>query len=366
MAKKKSIRRKADKTWVDYAQMRERLDAGVLLTDFDIEWKERGDQIICKCPFHEDRRASFSFNREKGIWQCFGCKLSGNVLDLAVQLHGGDAEDPTSFRAHAIEIQSRYCPDLDSKGSEPRSKQRKPQTPAVVPESANRDPEKRLKPGTGKIIVVNPPLDFELTDLDHTHPYLVDRGFTENTMRHFGAGFCNRGLMKDRIAIPIHNEGSELVGYAGRAVDDNAISDDFPKYRFPGERIVNDIVHRFAKSELLYNFEWVDPNDHLIIVEGFASVWWLHQHGFENVVAVMGSSLSDDQVEMLALGLNEHTMITVMPDGDDAGDHLGSEAMIKLGEKGWWCRWHRLSRGLQPTDLNEPQDFEELRVSAMI
>lgn len=61
----------------------------------------------------------------------------------------------------------------------------------------------------------NPVLTFELK-VDPKHPYLKERGLKKETIEVFGLGFCSRGLMKDRIAIPIHNKDGELVAYCGR------------------------------------------------------------------------------------------------------------------------------------------------------
>ena len=76
-------------------------------------------------------------------------------------------------------------------------------------------------------------LNFELQGLDPSHAYLKERGFTTETIAYFGLGYCSRGLMQGRIAIPLHDEHGLLVGYAGRLVDDREIDEDNPKYRFP-------------------------------------------------------------------------------------------------------------------------------------
>jgi hypothetical protein len=102
-------------------------------------------------------------------------------------------------------------------------------------------------------VVINAPLNFELQHLDSKHPYLPDRGFQPETIARFGLGYCNRGLMQGRIAIPLHNPKGELVGYAGRITEDALISDECPKYRFPGSRKRGEVQHEFRKSLLLYN-----------------------------------------------------------------------------------------------------------------
>ena len=63
---------------------------------------------------------------------------------------------------------------------------------------------------------MNPPLTFELKNLDHEHPYLEERGLAKENIKEVGIGFCSRSLMKGRIAITIYSENGELVAYAGR------------------------------------------------------------------------------------------------------------------------------------------------------
>jgi DNA primase len=122
---------------------------------------------------------------------------------------------------------------------------------------------------------VNAPLDFELQSLDPKHPYLYERGFTDETIEHFGTGFCNRGMLKGRIAIPLHDPQGQLVGYAGRITRDDLVSEKCPKYLFPGERDRKGILLEFRKSLLLYNAHRIEkPVDHLFVVEGLSSLSW--------------------------------------------------------------------------------------------
>ena len=119
-------------------------------------------------------------------------------------------------------------------------------------------------------MVANAPLDFTLQGLDQEHPYLTGRGFTPETARHFGLGFASRGLMKDRIAIPLKNHEGLLVGYAGRLVDDDLVGEDNPKYRFPGDREKAGTRFVFRKSELLYHPDELRgcKSKYLFLVEG--------------------------------------------------------------------------------------------------
>src|ERR1035438_446299 len=91
----------------------------------------------------------------------------------------------------------------------------------------------------------NTPLKFRLDKLEREHPYLTqERGLTLETIVDFGIGFCSKGMMADRIAIPIHNVKSEVVAYAGRFPGEPA--EDTPKYKLPAG---------FRKMQELFNID---------------------------------------------------------------------------------------------------------------
>jgi DNA primase len=202
----------------------------------------------------------------------------------------------------------------------------------------------------GLPVMVNPLLDFELKDLDVQHPYLVRRGFTPETIQRFGLGFCNRGMLRNRIVIPIHNPQGKLVGYAGRVVDDRAISEENPKYKLPASRERDGQLLEFRKSELLYNAHRISGKTiDLIVVEGFPSVWWLDQLGFKNVVALMGCDCSPEQGKLI-LGLVESDgRIWIMSDGDPAGERCAQSMFTAVGRHRF-VRRVNLGEGEQPTD----------------
>lgn len=166
--------------------------------------------------------------------------------------------------------------------------------------------------------IINPPLKFALK-LDPDHPYLADRGLAKETIEHFGLGYCSRGLMKERIAIPIHNDRGELVAYAGRWPGDPPEGEG--KYKLPPG---------FQKHLVLFNLHRVIKEasaGKLIVVEGFFDCFRIWQAGFKNVVALMGSTLSPEQEELL---VSHAKMIAVMLDRDDAGMKATGEILSSL------------------------------------
>ena len=328
-----------NKQWIDFKALRVKLDFAAVLQHYGVEVKRKGDQHhgFCPLPGHEGKRnsPSFSANLTRGIFQCFGCKAKGNVLEFAALMDKVDPKDGTALREVAMRLQQRFCPEPEN----------------APGKSENPVPQKKPEPKDERPVVVNPPLDFELKGLNAEHPYLLGRGFTPQTIERFGLGYCGRGLLKCRIAIPLHDSSGALVGYAGRVVDDGAITEDNPRYRFPGKREKDGVVIEFRKTQFLYNGHRItEPVDDLIVVEGFAGVWWLTQHGFASVVGTMGSDCSERQAELIVSSVKPAGRVWIVPDRDKAGERY-AQTLLGAISPHRFVRWVKLADGKQPTDL---------------
>ncbi len=326
-------------TWINFKELRAKLDFEKILKYYGVEVKRKGNQHhgFCPLPNHNGKKnsPSFSANLEKGIFQCFGCGAKGNALEFAAMMEKVNVEDGAAFRTVAIELQKRFCPELEN-GAKPKAAQSPPK--AEVPKE--------------RPTVVNVPLDFELKGLDAKHPYLLKRGFTQETIDHFGLGSCSRGMLKDRVAIALHDHDSKLIGYAGRVVDDSTITADNPRYRFPGERERDGKVFEFRKTLFLYNgFRFKTPLDDLIVVEGFASVWWLFQNGLPHTVATMGADCSERQAALIVSLVKPMGRVWMMPDGNEAGERCAL-AILRQISPHRFVRWVKLTDDKQPTDLS--------------
>lgn len=329
--------------WIDFKKLRANLNFEQVLRHYGVEVRRKGKQHhgFCPLPKHNGKKnsPSFSANLEKGIFQCFGCGAKGNLLDFAVLMNNGNPKDAATLREAAAELQARFYIEA---GGKPKKK----------PLEA-RQPEKETK--SRLPVVVNALLDFELKGLDAQHPYLLNRGFTSETIRHFSLGYCSRGFLKGRVAIPLHDAEARLVGYAGRVVDDAEIGEDNPRYRFPGTRERDGKLLEFRKTLFLYNgFRFKTPLDELIVVEGFTPVWWLHQNELPHVVGVMGSDCSERQGELIVSLVKPNGRVWLMPDGNEAGERCAL-ALFRQVSPHRFARWIKLERGTQPTDLSAEQ-----------
>jgi DNA primase len=334
--------------WIDFKALRAKLDFEQVLRHYNVEVKRKGDQHhgFCPLPNHDGRKnsASFSAHLGRGIFQCFGCGAKGNVLDFAALMEKIDPKDGAALREVALNLQQRFCPEL-----------RRDAPDAKAPAPAKPKPAAKSEPEIKLPVVVNAPLDFELQGLDASHPYLPDRGFMPETIARFGLGYCSRGMLKNRLAIPLHDATGALIGYAGRVVDDSTITEDNPRYRFPGERKRDGKLFEFRKTLFLYNgFRIKAPVDDLIIVEGFTSVWWLDQNGLPDVVATMGADCSERQAELIVALVKPDGHVWIVPDGDAAGERHAQTLLLRISPHRL-VRWVKMAEGKQPTDLAREQ-----------
>jgi DNA primase len=326
------------RVWINFKELRKRLKFEDVLRHYGVEVKRKGDgeqhQGFCPLPNHAGNKSSpsFSANLERGIFHCFGCGAKGNALEFAALMTGVDPNDGDALRSVAVELQQKFFPQ----GASTRTK---PVAEVVATESKTAP------------VKVNEPLNFDLKNLDAAHPYLSNRRFTRETMQHFGVGFCARGVLKDRIAIPLHDSEGRLLGYAGRVVDDSLITDENPRYRFPSRREHGGIIFELRKTLFLYNgFRIRSPCDDLCVVEGFPSVWWLTQHGFPWSVALMGAECSEEQAELVVRLVKPSGRVWLIPDGDKAGERLAPSFLAQVAPHRF-VRWIKLGEGRQPTDL---------------
>ena len=317
--------------WVNFAEVRTRVSlADVIFNYYKItNLKKHGNKLIGACPVHGgDSPRAFHADLEKNIWHCFSqCKRGGNQLDFLSLKEG------ITIRESALKLQDFFLnvSPTDSRASAQES------APAEKssdnPSACNSQPEPNSS-------ATNPPLKVNL-NLKYNHPHLLqDRGVALETCEHFGVGYCNNGIMRGCIAIPIHDEKRKLVAYAGRRLVIEEI-EKYGKYKLPTG---------FRKELVLYNFHRASEHledKGLILVEGFFSVLKLFEAGFKNVVASMGCSLSEHQVKLLMRAKE----VVVMFDGNKAGQSGANLARQKLYGK-VPVRLVRLPTDMEPDDLS--------------
>ena len=294
-----------------------------------------GESLSGPCPIHKGTNATqFRVSLTKNCWNCFsGCE-GGNVLDFVAKLEN------ISLHATAVKLSEWF--NL-SAGRPPSNRKEESAVREAQAPPADK-PTKRSNPPSADDNAPNKPLGFQLENLDLNHPYLTERGLTRETIVDFGLGYCSKGMMTGRIVIPIHNPEGKVVAYAGRWPGEP--TGDTPKYKLPTG---------FRKSLELFNLDRAikAPADQpLVIVEGFFDCIKLWQYGIRRVVALMGSTLSPAQEELIRKHTTPHSQAIVMLDEDDAGRAAREMIVPKLAE--WlFVKSHIFAaQDRQPEDLS--------------
>jgi len=301
--------------WVDFKQIKASVAIEQVVERYGVHLRQIGRDLrgACPLPTHTSRRSrdSFSVSLSRNVWSCRsqscmlarGGKAGGNILDLVALM------ERCSLREAALRLQ-------DWSGAMP------PRTPVPAEDTSP---------------AANAPLHFTLQHIDRHHPYLAQRGLTDETIGAFGVGFYRgKGFLRGRIVIPIHDERGELIAYVGRSVDGQE-----PKYRFPAG---------FRKSLVLFNLHRVLKTGArtVIVVEGFFDALAVHQASYPAVVALMGSTLSRHQADLLCVNFDG---VILMLDGDDAGRQGAATAFHALSKR-IPVRIVSLEGGLQPDQLS--------------
>ncbi len=198
------------KEWVDFKRVKEQLRFDPVLDHYQLRLKPtRGHELSGRCPFHEDRQPSFRVNTEKRIFNCFGCTAKGNVLDFVALKEG------VSIKKAALLVTEWFgLTAVEKSPSTGPQRPNKPSRDTTVPSSSGGTSTGHPERSDQKL-EAKQALTFTLK-LDPTHSYLSERGLDQDSVAFFGLGYCGRGLMNGRIAIPIHDEHGDLVAYAGR------------------------------------------------------------------------------------------------------------------------------------------------------
>jgi DNA primase len=274
--------------FVDFKSVKSAITMEQVLEHYGLRkaFKQSGDSLSGPCPIHGGSNPTqFRISVSKNIWNCFSkCKRGGNVLDFISK------KEDVSIHAAALKAIEWFGLDADSmKGDsddeESNVSSDRPETRPLSKANASKSQPTQEEDKPNKV------LKFKLDKLERGHPYLTERGLSPETVAEFEMGYCTKGLMAGRIAIPIHDPAGFVVAYAGRFPGDPP--ENTPKYKFPPE---------FRKTRELFNFDRAEkelPENPWIIVEGFFDCMKLHEIGYRKVIALMGSFMSPKQEELL-------------------------------------------------------------------
>lgn len=284
---------------------------------------KRGKNYFGVCPFHDDTNPSMSVSSDKQIYKCFSCGASGNVFNFVMDYEKVDFKEAVSILAKraGISLGSSALFKRSNKFDryyemyEVALKLYQNNINSAFGEAAINYLNER---GISKELIKEFKIGLSLNK-DSLSMVLVNKGYTNAEIERFGLGSGVHDLYINRIMFPLFDTNNRPVGFSGRIYNNSNNS----KYINTKETPI------FIKGDLLYNYynckEYVRHEKKLIIVEGFMDVIRLYSIGIRNVVALMGTSLTKNQISLIKRVTSN---VYLCLDGDSAG----RSAMNSIGE----------------------------------
>ena len=300
-----------------------------------VRLKRSGRNYFGLCPFHNEKSPSFSVSPEKQIFHCFGCGVGGNVFTFLTKIEGINFVEAVQLLAERANIQ---LPTLEN-NMDSAKEALKAKVYKVNEFTANYYHENLYKPESKiaqeyvkKRKLSNETLkSFQIGfsgKFDELYRELKKQGFEDREILESGLVNKNeRGQFIDRyrnrLMFPICDARGRVIAFGGRVLDDSK-----PKYINSPENVV------YSKGRHLYGLNVAKKYDikkRLLIVEGYMDVISLHQRDIHNVVASLGTALTQQQGYLLR---NHTEQIILSYDSDEAGQTAKVRAMEILQNMG--------------------------------
>jgi len=302
-----------------------RLQADIVTVVQDVVALKRvGNRYSGLCPFHGEKTASFSVNREQGLFYCFGCQVGGNVFKF-VELH-----EKVSFPEAVKLLANRFgmpLPEPTDGGHDPAVDSEREALlkmhelatalyrETLAGANGRRGRQMLEDRGLTAATIDRLQLGFAPPGRDLLAKQLRQKGFELPLMLRSGLVMDRDGTpvdrFRNRLMIPIAREGGSIVAFGGRSMD----AETQPKYLNSPETPL------FSKSRAVYGLDLarqkIVESRVVAVVEGYTDVVMAHQYGATNVVSILGTAMTEQHVGILRRFADK---IVLLFDADTAGD----------------------------------------------
>ncbi len=300
-----------------------------------VNLKRTGSSYVGLCPFHSEKSPSFNVSSSRQMYKCFGCGVAGNVITFIMEYENYTFPEAMEFLAEQAGVtisKSELSPEMK------REKNLRTELVQINAKAASYYYAK-LKSSAGKT----------------GYEYFLSRGLSEETIRHFGLGYAGQGgselyrylknqgyadqVLKEtglfkmdergvydkfwnRVMFPIMDINNRVIGFGGRVMGDAK-----PKYLNSPE------TKLFNKSKNLFglNYAKLGKKKNIILCEGYMDVIAMHQAGFTNAVASLGTAFTSEQAVILRRYTDE---VLLTYDSDQAGVKAALRAIPMLRDAG--------------------------------
>ena len=343
-------------------EIRDRNDIEDVISSY-VNLKRQGRLLKGLCPFHNEKTPSFTVYPETKSFYCFGCGAGGEVITFIRRIENLDYVEAIRMLADRAGLQ---MPDDGYDDSIAKHKKRL--------YAANREAARYFNS------CLNAPVGKASLD------YLHGRGLSDSTIRHFGMGYApdswdslinhmrSKGFtlselfdanlvkrserdgkvryydnFRNRVMTPIIDLRGNVIAFGGRVLDDSK-----PKYVNTSDTL----IYKKTDNVFALNFAKNGNPDSLIVVEGYMDVIALHQAGFKNAVASLGTALTKEQASLISRYTDS---VILSYDADEAGQQATQKAIRIFGETGVKIRVLRLDGGKDPDEIIKKHGKERFK-----
>ena len=311
-------------------EIKSRTDIVELVNSY-VNLKKSGNNFKANCPFHEEKTPSFIVTPSRQSWRCFGaCATGGDIFSFIMHQHRVEFKDALTILADrsgvSIERQDSKNYDRDESLIAINKEAANYFQTCLVSNQGTVARQYLKNRGVNEITSETFQIGFSPKERDGLKSHLLKLGFDEE-MRAL-AGIIRKwedgnssDFFRQRLIFPIHNQKSQIIGFGGRSLTNNS-----PKYiNTPATPIFDKRSNLYA---LNISQETIRSQNSVTIVEGYMDAVTAHQFGFRNVVASMGTALTEQQVFKIRSMTND---IILALDPDTAGQ----EATLRSLESSW-------------------------------
>ena len=284
----------------------------------------RGKNFFGVCPFHDDSNPSLCVSREKQIYTCFSCHATGNVYTFLMNYEHIDFREALRYLGEKVGVNvsgvnikkktTKYDKLYEAYNFAVKYFQNN--LSSIVGGTAKEYLHKR---GIDDKTIKEFEIGLSLEERDDLTRLLIKKDYDLATLNRIGLSSDNHDIYNDRIMFPLYDVSGQVVGFSGRIYKDNGQN----KYLNTKETEI------FKKGEMLYHYhiarEECRLKKYVIVMEGFMDVIRASTVGIKNTVALMGTALTKEQINLIKRLSNN---IVICLDGDDPG----VKAALSVGE----------------------------------
>lgn len=334
-----------------------------------VQLKKSGRDYSGLCPFHHEKTPSFHVSREKQLFHCFGCGASGNLVQFVMRSENLDFVDALKVLADRAGI---IIPEDNGDFSD-ENHEKKKRILAMNKYAARFFYDCLKDKSTGEkgqqyFVKRNIPwktvtvygLGYAPDSRDMLLKHLTSKGFKTDEIVEAGLAVSREGKIydkfRDRVMFPIIDVRGNVIGFGGRIMHDSKEINGYkiPKYLNSPETPVFDKGKNLFSLNLAKNAK----SSEIILCEGYMDVISVYQAGIKNIVATLGTAITENQAKLMLRYANE---ILICYDSDEAGTKAALRAIDVISDAGGRSRVIRLKNAKDPDEYINKNGVEKFK-----